>query len=386
MNIGKAVPSNADEDIASTDSGNDGHLTSHPPERDRASSGRDVRLEQSTTVVGGCHRGVVLDGRTIESRHLPVGPAPAPRIRQPNRLARCAADVRSCGTRERVPCGHLFHQQGHDQSAGNCKVQGRWAHFQLNPRHPSRPHRPRERLPLRAVSNARKSPATDSIRSSSSQDCRFDRPTVKFFSLGMQMRWASPSPPPGPDILLVDEFFVASKLPDKVHRADRRGRRQAPRSIYVSHISHRSRPPAQRRFGCGCRGAGEGPTRQVRLSIVRPSKTTPRWQPPTTYRPTAQGGHHRPGGRPVLSLEDAEVKMTINSPESVEADVFVGVSLGTASQCSLPSTMCLSVRRLRSNVPTSQHPAARGHYSVWAAMTGFASGATRLTPWKRSIL
>ena len=91
-----------------------------------------------------------------------------------------------------------------------------------------------------------------------------------------------------------------------------------------------------------------------------------------------------PDEGPVLSLQDAELRMTLNSPESVEADFFVGISLGTAFPMFITKHHGLfpagdfEVRCRLHNIPLP-----RGRYSVWTAMTGFGkwSGNPYL-PWK----
>ncbi len=91
-----------------------------------------------------------------------------------------------------------------------------------------------------------------------------------------------------------------------------------------------------------------------------------------------------PDGGQVLSLEDAEVRMTLNSPESVEADLFVGISLGTAFPIFItkhhglfPSGDFEVTCRLH-NIPLP-----KGGYSVWTAMSSFGKWADNpLLPWK----
>ena len=85
-----------------------------------------------------------------------------------------------------------------------------------------------------------------------------------------------------------------------------------------------------------------------------------------------------------MSLEDAEVRMTLNSPETLEADFFVGISLGTAFPMFITKHHGLfpsgdfEVKCRLHNIPLP-----RGRYSVWTAMTGFGKWSDRpFLPWK----
>ena len=95
-------------------------------------------------------------------------------------------------------------------------------------------------------------------------------------------------------------------------------------------------------------------------------------------------GSPGPDGGQVLSVEDAEVRLMLNAPESVEADFFVGISLGTAFPIFITKHHGLfpsgdfEVRCRLHNIPLP-----KGHYSVWTAMTSFGKWAdTPLLPWK----
>jgi hypothetical protein len=50
-----------------------------------------------------------------------------------------------------------------------------------------------------------------------------------------------------------------------------------------------------------------------------------------------------PDGGPVLSLEDAHVRLMLHAPESFEADFFVGISPGTAFSIRHQAPRSLSV-------------------------------------------
>jgi ABC-type polysaccharide/polyol phosphate transport system ATPase subunit len=212
---------------------------------------------------------------------------------------------------------------------------------------------------------------------------------VKFFSLGMQMRLGfSIAAFLEPDILLVDEVLSVG---DANFQTKCIGRieevvRQGTTLIYVSHdLTSVEATCAEAIWLADAVVQAKGPTRQVaalyRSSIQDDASVA-----------TSNDGTVRllkaditgPEEGPVLSLEDAEVKMTINSPESVEADVFVGVSLGTAFPMFITKhhgvfpSGDFEVTCLLRNIPLP-----RGHYSVWAAMTGFGKWSdTPLLPWK----
>ena len=212
---------------------------------------------------------------------------------------------------------------------------------------------------------------------------------VKFFSLGMQMRLGfSIAAFLEPDILLVDEVLSVG---DANFQTKCIGRieevvRQGTTLIYVSHdLTSVEATCAQAIWLADAVVQAKGPTRQVaalyRSSIQDDaSVATSNDGTARLLKATITG----PGEGPVLSLEDAEVKMTINAPDSVEADVFVGVSLGTAFPMFItkhhgvfPAGDFEVTCRLR-NIPLP-----RGHYSVWAAMTGFGKWSdTPLLPWK----
>jgi hypothetical protein len=98
-----------------------------------------------------------------------------------------------------------------------------------------------------------------------------------------------------------------------------------------------------------------------------------------------------PDGGPVLSLEDAEVRLTLNSPEPAEADLFVGISLGEAFPIFITKLHAVfpsgdfEVRCTLQNIPLP-----KGRYSVWTAMSRSAGqfGQTSevpLLPWKPAV-
>ena len=212
---------------------------------------------------------------------------------------------------------------------------------------------------------------------------------VKFFSLGMQMRLGfSIAAFLEPDILLVDEVLSVgdANFQQKCIQRIEEVVRQGTTLVYVSHdLTSVEATCQQSMWLADAVVRAAGPTREVaalyRSSIHDDASVA-----------TSNDGVVRvlkssiigPDGGPVLSLEDAEVRMTLNSPESVEADLFVGISLGTAFPIFItkhhgffPSGDFEVTCRLH-NIPLP-----KGGYSVWTAMTSFGKWAdTPLLPWK----
>ena len=215
---------------------------------------------------------------------------------------------------------------------------------------------------------------------------------VKFFSLGMQMRLGfSIAAFLEPDILLVDEVLSVgdANFQQKCIRRIEEVVRQGTTLIYVSHdLTSVEATCQQSMWLADAVVQAAGPTREV-AALYRSSI-----QEDASLATSNDGvvrllksGITGPDGGPVLSLEDAEVRMTLNSPESVEADLFVGISLGTAFPMFITKHHGLfpsgdfEVRCRLHNIPLP-----KGHYSVWTAMTGFGEWADApLLPWKPAV-
>ncbi len=215
---------------------------------------------------------------------------------------------------------------------------------------------------------------------------------VKFFSLGMQMRLGfSIAAFLEPDILLVDEVLSVgdANFQQKCIRRIEEVVRQGTTLIYVSHdLTSVEATCQQSMWLADAVVQAAGPTREV-AALYRSSI-----QEDASLATSNDGvvrllksGISGPDGGPVLSLEDAEVRMTLNSPESVEADLFVGISLGTAFPMFITKHHGLfpsgdfEVRCRLHNIPLP-----KGHYSVWTAMTGFGEWADApLLPWKPAV-
>ncbi len=215
---------------------------------------------------------------------------------------------------------------------------------------------------------------------------------VKFFSLGMQMRLGfSIAAFLEPDILLVDEVLSVgdANFQQKCLRRIEEVVRLGTTLVYVSHeLTSVEATCEQSIWLADAVVQAAGPTRQVaalyRASIEQDASVATSNDGVVRM---LKSGITGPDGGPVLSLEDAEIHLTLNSPESVEADFYVGVSLGTAFPMFItkhhglfPSGDFEVTCRLH-NIPLP-----KGRYSVWTAMTSFGKWAdTPLLPWKPAV-
>jgi ABC-type polysaccharide/polyol phosphate transport system ATPase subunit len=212
---------------------------------------------------------------------------------------------------------------------------------------------------------------------------------VKFFSLGMQMRLGfSIAAFLEPDILLVDEVLAvgdANFQQKCLHRIEEVVR-QGTTLVYVSHdLTSVEATCKQAIWMADAVVQASGSTREV-AALYRSSIQD------DASLATSNDGIVRllkaditgPDGGQVLSLEDADVRLTLNAPEALEADLFVGISLGTAFP--------MFITKYHGIFPSGDFevhcqlhhiPLPRGHYSVWTAMTGFGKWAEMpYLPWK----
>lgn len=215
---------------------------------------------------------------------------------------------------------------------------------------------------------------------------------VKFFSLGMQMRLGfSIAAFLEPDILLVDEVLSVgdANFQQKCLKRIEEVVRQGTTLIYVSHdLTSVEATCKQALWLADALVQAAGPTREVaalyRASVQEDASLATSNEGDVRLLKAEIAG---PDEGPVRSLEDAELKLTLNAPEAVEADFFVGVSLGTAFPMFITKHHGLfpagdfEVRCRLHNIPLPN-----GHYSVWAAMSGFGkwSGMPYL-PWKPAV-
>src|SRR5450755_1559397 len=158
---------------------------------------------------------------------------------------------------------------------------------------------------------------------------------VKFFSLGMQMRLGfSIAAYLEPDVLLVDEVLSVGdanfqqKCLGRIEEVVRMGTTL----VYVSHdLTSVEATCKQAVWLADSVVQAAGSTREVaalyRSSIQDDASLATSNDGIVRMLKAAITG---PDGGPVMSLEDAEVRMTLNSPETLEADFYVGISLGTA--------------------------------------------------------
>jgi ABC-type polysaccharide/polyol phosphate transport system ATPase subunit len=212
---------------------------------------------------------------------------------------------------------------------------------------------------------------------------------VKFFSLGMQMRLGfSIAAFLEPDILLVDEVLAVgdANFQQRCIARIEEVVRQGTTLVYVSHdLVSVEATCKQAVWLADAVVQAAGPTREVaalyRSSIQDDASMATSNDGIVRMLKAAITG---PDGGPVMSLEDAEVRMTLNSPEAVEADFFVGISLGTAFPMFITKHHGLfpsgdfEVKCRLHNIPLP-----RGRYSVWTAMTGFGKWSdTPYLPWK----
>jgi ABC-type polysaccharide/polyol phosphate transport system ATPase subunit len=212
---------------------------------------------------------------------------------------------------------------------------------------------------------------------------------VKFFSLGMQMRLGfSIAAFLEPDILLVDEVLSVG---DANFQTKCIGRieevvKQGTTLVYVSHdLTSVEATCKQAIWLADAVVQAAGSTRDVaalyRSSIQEDASVATSNDSVVRLLKADITG---PDGDQVLSLQDADVRFTLNAPESLEADLFVGISLGTAFP--------MFITKYHGIFPSGDFevhcrlhnmPLPRGHYSVWTAMTGFGNWAQEpYLPWK----
>jgi hypothetical protein len=215
---------------------------------------------------------------------------------------------------------------------------------------------------------------------------------VKFFSLGMQMRLGfSIAAFLEPDILLVDEVLSVgdANFQQKCLRRIEEIVRLGTTLIYVSHdLPSVEATCSQALWLADAVVQAEGPTREVaalyRKSIEQDASVATSNDGVVRMLKSSITG---PDGGQVVSLEDAEVLLTLNAPESVEADFFIGVSMGTAFPMFITKYHGIfpagdfEMRCRLHNVPLP-----KGRYSIWTAMTSFGKWAeTPLLPWKPAV-
>lgn len=212
---------------------------------------------------------------------------------------------------------------------------------------------------------------------------------VKFFSLGMQMRLGfSIAAFLEPDILLVDEVLSVGDANFQQKCLARIGEivKSGTTLVYVSHDVASVEATCERAMWLADAVVqAAGPTKKV-LELYRTAieeNATLTTSTEGAFRLLKAEVKAADGGQ-VRSECDVEVCLTLNAPESVEANFFVGVSQGTAFP--------MFVLRHQGFCPAGDFevrcrlrhlPLPKGRYSLWAAMSGFNRGmGMPFLPWQ----
>jgi ABC-2 type transport system ATP-binding protein len=212
---------------------------------------------------------------------------------------------------------------------------------------------------------------------------------VKFYSLGMQMRLGfSIAAFLEPDVLLVDEVLAVGDANFQQKCLARIGEivRAGTTLIYVSHDLASVEATCENALWlANATMRAVGPTKEVvaayRQAVEQNAALT------TSDEGIVQVlkcDIRATDGGQVRSETDLEVVMTLNSPEPLDANLFIGVSQGSAFPMfvvrhsgAFPAGD-FEVRCVLHHVPL-----ARGRYSLWPAMSGHAGGKGRpYLPWR----
>jgi len=212
---------------------------------------------------------------------------------------------------------------------------------------------------------------------------------VKFFSLGMQMRLGfSIAAFLEPDVLLVDEVLAVGDANFQRKCLQRIGEivREGTTLLYVSHDLASVEASCDRAIWLSeAMVRAAGPTKDVvtmyrtaveQNSAVLSSKEGVVRVLKAELRAT-DGGQLR-------SECETEVRLVVNSPEKARVEFFLGISQGTAfpmfvidHQGFMPEGDFEIVCKL------GYLPLPKGHYSLWAAMTGYPKNKMEpFLPWQ----
>ncbi len=215
---------------------------------------------------------------------------------------------------------------------------------------------------------------------------------VKFFSMGMQMRLGfSIAAFLEPDILLVDEVLSVgdANFQQKCLKRINEVVRQGTTLVYVSHDLTSVEATCQHAVWLAdAKVKAAGPTRQVaalyRSAVQDDAATVTSNEGDVRLLKAEVRG---PDGGQVRSLEDAELRLTLNAPEAVEAEFFVGISQGTAFPMFITKHHGLfPAGDFEVHCTLRNLPLPKGHYSAWAAMSGFGRWAGKpYLPWKPAV-
>lgn len=212
---------------------------------------------------------------------------------------------------------------------------------------------------------------------------------VKFYSLGMQMRLGfTIAAFLEPDILLVDEVLSVGDANFQQKCLKRIGEvvRAGTTLMYVSHDLASVEASCDKAVWLADAVVmASGPTREVvgkyRAAVEQNAALTTSTEGVVQVLKVeieaADGGQ-------VRSECDLDVRLTLNSPEPLEANFFVGVSQGSAFP--------MFIVRYSGSFPAGDFevkcrlrhvPLAKGRYSIWPAMAGHAGGKGKpLLPWR----
>ncbi len=212
---------------------------------------------------------------------------------------------------------------------------------------------------------------------------------VKFFSMGMQMRLGfSIAAFLEPDVLLVDEVLAVGDANFQQKCLQRIGEvvRNGTTLLYVSHDLASVEASCDRAVWLAdAMVQAYGPTKDVvtmyrsaleqNAALVTSNEGVVRILKAEIK--AADGGQLR-------SECDADVTLTLNSPEATEAAFYVGISQGTAFP--------MFFVRYNGHFPSGDFqvrcrlrhlPLPKGHYSLWPSMSSRGRGETKsLLPWQ----
>ncbi len=212
---------------------------------------------------------------------------------------------------------------------------------------------------------------------------------VKFYSLGMQMRLGfTIAAFLEPDILLVDEVLAVGDANFQRKCLQRIGEivRDGTTLIYVSHdLASVEATCENAMWIANATMRAVGPTQEV-VGAYRQA-----FEQNASLATSDEGivqllkaEVRALDGGPVRTEEDVEVILHLNSPEPLDANLFLGVSQGNAFPMFI-------VRHSR-DFPAGEFevrcvlrhvPLGRGQYSLWPAMSGHAGGKGKpYLPWR----
>ena len=212
---------------------------------------------------------------------------------------------------------------------------------------------------------------------------------VKFYSLGMQMRLGfTIAAFLEPDILLVDEVLSVGDANFQQKCLKRIGEvvRAGTTLMYVSHDLASVEASCEKAVWLADAVVmASGPTREVvgkyRAAVEQNAALTTSTEGVIQVLKVEVGAAD--GGQ-VRSECDLDVRLTLNSPEPLEANFFLGVSQGSAFP--------MFIVRYSGSFPAGDFevtcrlhhvPLAKGRYSIWPAMSGHAGGKGKpLLPWR----